>query len=407
MYLVSDLMYSVSGILSGLNLDNVTDLYGCFERAARTVLQKADIPEASNIENLTLYSGVTDYSINSGIYGKTITDIRPQGISRASNNFVFKVNQEDFDRGKSNYSYSPNTIATFQFQNGTPILRVKSPFPPQQATIDPMNATTGWTAAGTASGLVQDTTVFYQSPASLRFNLTTGVGTLSKTFNSTSLSNYQGVGVGFLAIDITGLSTNLTSIELRIGSSSLNYNSVVSTQGFLGSWVSGNWLLVAFDFSTATTVGTPNWSALTYAQVLVTAGGTLTNFRVGGLWLSLPSSAQLLYQTAAIFLPSGSSVPLQTITATSDTVLLSDPAYNIYLYESALAILQNTGGAANDSATARLDGILNSSFTRTGKILNLGLYDQYRAQNPSQVLRSSGSWYSNDAGYGGNDRSNY
>ena len=106
-------------------------------------------------------------------------------------------------------------------------------------------------------------------------------------------------------------------------------------------------------------------------------------------------------------MPSGSSVPLQTITATSDTVLLSDPAYNIYLYESALAILQNTGGAANDSATARLDGILNSSFTRTGKILNLGLYDQYRARNPSQVLRSSGSWYSNDAGYGRNDRSNY
>lgn len=404
MKLVSDLKESVAGILSGIDITNVDNLNGALERAFRTMLQKADVPEASGIQNITLYSGVFDYACNTTIFGTAINDIRPQGISRNPNNFTVKTNQEDFDRTK-NFYYPSGTQSTFEYRNGTPIIRIVAPFPKQQNIIDPMNATTGWTAGSNASGLTQDVTVFYQSPASLRFTLTgAGTGTLIKTLNSTNLSTYQGVGMAFLAIEMpsTATATNLTSIELRLGSSASNYNSVIATTGFLGSWVAGNWILIAFDFSTATTVGTPNWNAISYTDIIFTTTGTITNFRTGGLWISFPTPAQILYQSAAIYLPLGSSTPLTTITANTDTIILSDPAYTIYEIESAISVCQQTGGTSGSATISTLEGTLNGARARNGQILNLGLYDLYRGDNPSESLRKLGSYYDNYDGYSNN-----
>ncbi len=400
LHTVSDLKYSVAGLLSGIDLNNVDDVNGCLERAASTLIQKADVPEASGIQNITLYSGVYDYLCDARIYGTAINDIRPQGITRSINNFVTKVDQETFDRTKKNY-YPSGTTSTFQYQNGVPIIRIVAPFPTQQVTIDAMNDTTGWTAAGTASGLAQDTTNYYQSPASLRFNITTGTGTLTKTLTSPlSMASYEDVGVAFLAIQIpTGATaTDLTSIALKIGSTSGNYDTVTETTGFLGAWVSGEWLLVAFDFSGSSSTGTPNWSSIQYVQVTLVVAGTFTNFRVGGLFMSLPTSAQILYQSAAIFLASGSTSPTVAITADTDTIILTDPAYNIYLQESALAILQNTGAGASDNSSIKINRTLDGNKD-TGEI---GLYARYRGDNPSQEIRTTGEWYSTDLPYSGN-----
>ena len=399
---VSQLQDSVSGILSGVDVSNVDDLFGCFERAASTLVQKADVPEASGIQNITLYSGVYDYACDARIFGTAINDIRPQGITRQANNFPTKVNQVDFDRTK-NYYYPSGTQSTFEYRNGSPIIRIVAPFPKQQVILDAMNATTGWTAAGSASNLVQDTVDFYQSPASLRFLLTgSSTGTLTKTLTSSlDLSTYEDVGVAFLAIEIPSgaTATNLTSIQLKLGSDSTNYNDVTDTDGFLGAWTAGEWLLVALDFSGASQTGTPDWENIDYVQVSLAHAGTFTNFRVGGLWMSFPTSAQILYQSAALFLASGASATTTTITAVTDQITLTDPAYNIYLQECALAVLQNTGASASDASSIKINKILDGNGST-----DVGLYARYRGDNPSQELRMLGSWYSNDQGYGGDYR---
>lgn len=405
LHTVSQLKNSVAGILSGLDLSNVDDLNGTLQRAAFTLLQQADVPEASGIQNITLYNGVFDYSCDQRIFGTAINDIRPQGITRNSNNFVTKLNQEDFDRTKQ-FHYPSGTQSTFQYQNGIPTIRIVAPFPTQQVVIDLMTSIgtspNAWVASGTASGLVQDITSFYQSPASLRFNLATGTGLMTKALQSPlSMSSYQGVGVAFLAIEIpTGAtSTDLTSISLKLGSDSSNYNIVSATTGFLGAWTSGQWLLVAFDFSTASTVGTPNWSAIAYAQISLVAGNNFVNFRLGDLFISLPSQAQILYQSAAIFLPTGSTSPATTISSDNDTIILTDPAYNLYQYECALSVLQNTGAGASDDSSNKINSILHGVRARNGVVVQLGLYDLYRGDNPSQQLRSTGSYYSNELPY--------
>lgn len=402
---VSQLKDSVSAILSGVDLSNIDNLNGCLERAARTLVQRADIPEASNIQQITLYAGVYDYLCDPRIFGTAINDIRPQGITRNPWDTVLKVNQQDFDRTKG--LYPSGTKSTFQYQNGIPAIRIVAQFPKQQQVIDQMTqigtSPNAWVASGTASNLVQDMTAFYQSPASLRFTVTgLGTGVLTKTLQSPlSMANYQGVGVAFLAIQIpTGATaSNLATVSLKIGSDSANYNLVTVSTAFLGTWVAGQWLLVAFDFSTASTVGTPNWSAITYTQVLFGTLATFTNFRAGDLFMSLPSPAQILYQSAAIFIPTASTTASTTITANTDSIILNDPAYTIYEYESALAILQQTGAGASDDTSSRIHGILNGARARNGSIIEMGLYDLFQGDNPSQEIRQVGSWYSNTNGY--------
>lgn len=385
---VSDLKDNVAALLAGLDMANVPSLNGTLERAAANMITRCYIPEASGIQNISLYGGVTDYPIDENIYEADLVDIRPQGISRPVWDFTVKTNQANFDRTKS--YYTNGTRAAFQYNQGTPIIRIITQGTTPQTILDQMNDTTGWTAAGTASGLAQDTASYWQSPASLRFNVTTGTGTLTKSINEADISSYEGVGVAFLAVDIPN-TTNLTSISLKLGSSASDYYSVTSTSAFTGAWTEDNWLLVPFDFATASQTGTPDWSEVDYAQVSIVAAGTETNFRVGQLFISMPSPYQILYQSPAIFLASGATSTTPTITGNTDEIILNTSPYNIYLYESAYAVLENMSGDVANKMFERISHRLGVNPV-TGEVVG-GLYAPYMADNPSESLRQVGSYY--------------
>lgn len=379
---VQNLKDGVSALLGGTTINNVTDANRALERAAATTLQRADIPESSGVSNYMFYNGVFDYPAPPTIFGGALIDIQPQGITRNPNDYVYKQPIELFDRTKC---FLQNGVAvTFEHYLGQGIMRIAQVRAPQKITLDTMTQTDGWTASGTATGLTTDSTVYYQSPASLRFNVTAGTGTLTKTINSTNAQNYSGVAVAFLAID-TPSAANLSSISVKIGSSSTNYTSVSATQGFLGAWVTNEFLLVALDLAQGTNTGTPNFSALTYIQVNMVAAGTLTNMRLGGLWMSLPTPYTVLYQSDAIFFSGG--VLSQTIASDNDEIILNDAAYTLYEYECARAIGIQQGSPQMQPVIDRISMVLEGN----GRVL--GLYDQYRANNPSEQIRQIGSYY--------------
>lgn len=383
---VGNLKDSVAGILTGLNLNNVTNLNGALERAARTTVQMAKIPEATGRENVTLYDDVFDYTAPTTIFGGSMIDFRPKGNSRSAIDYVYRKPIEMFDRTKAQL---PNGyMITFEHNKGSGIMRVSSPKPFPSSLLDGMNVTTGWTAAGSASNLTVDRTVYYEALASLKFTLTgASTGTLTKAITSVNISTYEDVGVAFLAIYAPNI-TNLTSITLNLGSSAGNINTVTSTAGFLGAWTSGDWLLVPFDFATATQTGTPDWTAIDYAQVSIITAGTITNFRVGRLFISLPSPHEIIYQSAAIFNVDGTLS--NQITDDDDVIILGDSAYTIYEYESAKAVALQKGGDLAAPAVQMIDGILKG----TGG--ELGLYQKYQADNPSEELRMVGNYYDDE-----------
>lgn len=384
MYTVGETKDSVSGILAGTNLDKVTGLYKAFQRAARKLIQKADIPEASQKQTLTLYDGVYDYPSPTDIFGGALVDLRPQGITRVYLDDVQKMPVKRFDLTK--HILPSGYKVTFENRKGVPILRVATPKPFPMVMLDAMNETTDWVASGSASDLNKDETVFYESPSSLRFVLTgDSTGILTKTLSNTlNLSSYEDVGVAFLALRLPDGATaaSLTSIALRLGSDSGNYDEVSVTEGFLGAWVSGEYLLVAFDLSASASTGTPDWSELDYVQVRFAHTETFTNIRVGALWLALPSPHEVLYQTPAIFLNDGALS--KTITDDDDQIILNDAAYLLYEHECALAVAIQS--LQKDKAK-ELRAVLY------GGEGDEGLYAQYRGDNPSQEIREVGSYY--------------
>lgn len=385
---IANLKDSISGMLTGLNLNNVLNLNTGIERSARELAQLIDIPDVQNRVQLTLYDGVTDYIPSTDeIYGAAIVDLRVQGTSRNETDFVYKQGIEQFDRTKGyvNTGYQ----VTFETINGVRRLRIATTVPTPKIELDPMTATTGWTAAGTASGLALDSTVFWQDPGALRFNLTAGTGTLTKTIPSNDLTNYLGVGVMFLAYRTP---TAPTSITIRLGSDANNYYSVTVTSAFLGAFVTNQWDLASFDLSTATTVGSPVITAINYVEILVVAPNSINNFYVGDLWISLPSPHFLYYQSSSFFMASGASAPSRTITADTDSVILNDNAYVIFEHLCARNIADQQGGSGS-ADVAKQEEVLNGIRGYRGILIQPGLLDLYRADNPSQEIRQIGNFY--------------
>jgi hypothetical protein len=386
---VSELKDGVSGLLTGTNLNNVTGLDNALERALRTFLQKASIPEASTVENVTLYDGVYDYVAPSAVFGSTLRDFRPLGIDRTSEDFAYREYISDFDRTKQ---YVCNGYKlTFETRAGVNVMRVAQNRATPKIILDTMADTTGWTSGGSLSLLSKDQTFYYSSPAALRFTLTGNSSgyierTLSQQFD---LTNYQNVAMMFLALELPAL--NLTNVKICIGSSNADYYEIIATAGQLGAWTTGQFLDTPFDLSTATTTGTPVITAIDYIRVTFTHSATITNARVGYLWISLPCPHQMVYETNYVF--SSSGVLSNRITNDSDLILLNDSAYNIYEHECAITIGLQMGGAMASGLVGNINMLLNGARAKNGAVLSLGLYDKYRADNPSEEIRKLGSWY--------------
>lgn len=395
---VYNLKQGVAGLLTGTNLYNVTNLNNALERALLTFMQKCAIPEAMTSLPMTLYDGVYGYLAPSPIFGNTVKDIRPIGVNRGFNDMVIRQGIEDYDRSKR-WKNAEGFKCTFETVQGVNIMRITSKYPRQKTVIDPMNnisdnnsTTNAWIAGGTVQNLQVDTTVYYESPASLRFTLNgAGVGNISKVLdNAISMTNFNLVGQIFLELDLPVLA--LSNVVLQIGSDPLNYYSVTATQAMLGAWTTGRFLDTPFDLSTATIVGTPNLAAIKYVNLIFTTTATITNIRCGYLFGALPSQCEVFYSTTGVYKAQDLSIN-NFITNDNDIILLSDAAYNIYESECALTVALQNGGTLASGIISIINSVLNGSYTRTGKVITLGLYDKYKADNPSENITQIGNWY--------------
>lgn len=395
LHTVGDLKQDVTGMLQKIDLTKVYNLYGAFQRAAREMVQRVNVPEASDKQTITLYDGVTYYAAPTTIFGGALITLRQQGNAPTPIDYNYRVPIDEFTRTRAQL---PNGfLIDFEYLKGIGRMGIVSPIPMGKAVLDPMTATTGWVATGTATAFTLDQTVYFNPPAALRSTITVGTGIFTKTITAQNLLTYKGVGVAFLAVRIPS-TTLLTNMELRIGSSSTKYSTLTVSQGFLGAWQTGDWTLIAFDQSLATDVNTPNWSAITYLQLLVTGTGTLTNFYVGGLWVSLPSACEMIFQTDAIWNAAGTlgqTIPGDPVAGTGDstTIILNDSAYTILEHESAIQVAMQQGGSAASAVIAALKEVLFGVRARNGLMVKAGLYDLYQFHNPSQETPQIGNWY--------------
>lgn len=389
---VSDLKNSIAGLLQGTTLNNTTNLNGALERAGRTMIQKANIPESSGREAYMIYNGVFSYPAPEYIFGASLVDFRPQGVSRTPLDEVYRMPVKEFDQTKC---FLPNGVEmTFEYNLGEPIMRVANTRAVQKIVLDPMNAVTGWVTGGSASDLVVDTTVYYQQPGALRFNLAAlgSQGYIEKNIGSSNLTTYVGVGVIFIAVDLPSASA-ITSIGVHLGNDNANYYDVSATKGFLGAFVAGDYMLIALDLAASTMIGTVDPTKVDYSRIYFNYDGTaLVNVRVGAFFIALPSPYELLYQSSAIFLHADGTVS-NNIQSDDDELLVRDAAYTLLEHEGALTIALQNGGSLATGFASTISAILNGARAKNGAIITDGLYDLYRGDNPSNNVPEVGEWY--------------
>lgn len=381
---VGELKDQISGILTGTNLDNVTNLDGCIERALGTFLLYISLKQISGRLAFSVYDGVYDYEAPDDIFGGVIYDIRPQGVDRSEADYTYKVGIACFDRTKATL---PNgVLATFEYNRGTPIMRLAQTRARASALIDACNSSTGWVAGGDATGLAADTTNFYASPASLRFNLPVSgsSGYIEKTTSQQNLTDYSGVGKVFVAVN-TPSATAVTSVGIRLGSSSTAYYAASVTTPVIGTAIANTWQLWGIDLAGATTTGSPVITAIDYTRVIVNYNGTaLSNVRIGRVFTSLPTPFEMIYGSSACFLHEDGTIT-NKIEDDNDEVVLPDDAFVVFTNIASLEVLEQMGGDDAEASTASMKRKIFDPIT--------GVLTLYKAKSPSEELNTTDSWY--------------
>lgn len=381
MYTIAQLKSDLQGMLKGTSLNKVAAPYDLISRAARDVLSDVDPAETKRTMPISnaIFDKVYDYAAPVDLKESKVIDIRAQ-VNRGYGETFQQSYSAGFDSFKlNNYQFSVEN------NSGIKSLRIARPTI-AGVLIDPFDALTGWVIGGTGSNLVLDSVNYITGGGSLSFTATgAGIATLVKaSITPVDLTTQLNQGSQFLWHFIPD-ATLVTSVTLRYGSSPLNYYQSIVTQGQIGAFVTG-WNLLRFDWATATVVGAPVVSAISYVYLGMAHTATLNNVRYDSLMSNLPTLFSLIYYSKYLF-ATNAGVWKETATADDDTVNLNTASYNLLLYKTAEL------AALNIQQAIPLRGkLINFDQSIFGSEYDKALL-QYKADNKSEALPLQSVYY--------------
>ena len=384
-YSVQTLKNDLSGILHGTTNNQIQNLNGVINRAARQLLIDVDPQETKRILEFAnpIFNTVFNYPIAPDVKGNAIIDIRPQ-VQRLPRDIWTQAYNQAFDIAKQNI-FNQGDGFTLNFNTGIKTLRINSPFlnPPVILNQIEAIATNGtWATGGTASGLVVNNTNFVQGAGSLQFNTATGAAYLeNSTMAAINLSQVVNQSYLFVWVYVPTGAT-LTSVELRWGSSASNYYAQTVTQNQQAvSFVNG-WNLCQFIWSTASTIGAPNSAAIDYARVTLNVTGTLTGCLLNGLDSILGTILEYEYYSKYLFRDAATGAFQETVTDDSNLINLDTETYNLLFNLVAWLATQQQQG---------LDAMFyDGNFFGTAYADSLA---KYRARYKSELQKPQSAYY--------------
>jgi hypothetical protein len=346
-YSISQVTSDLASILHGTSTSQINNINGLFNRAARQLLLDIDPQETKRITQTTtpIYNQVYDYAVPTDLKGNKIIDIFPQ-VNRTSRDLFLQDYNQSFDIAKA---WTGQDQFTIILNTGVKTMHVAAPTLTVPVQITAASTTTGWSVGGGASTLTADSTNFIVGGASLKFNLDAGQSTgylENSTLTSVDLSDYLNQATNFLYTYLpTG--SSVTSVNFRFGSSSSAYYTLSATVNQDNVAFINGWNLLSYIWSSMTTVGSPDSTAITYIRVTWTYDSTLqTAVRLNDVFSALGTILNVEYYSKYLFRNS-SGTWIETVTATdgSDLVNLDTESYNIYLNQVAALAAQQLQGA--------------------------------------------------------------
>ncbi len=346
-YSVQDLENDLSGVLHGTNTNQIQNLDGVINRAARQLLLDVDPQETKRTVEFVgpIFNTVFDYPIAADVKGNRIIDIIPQ-VQRLPRDTWTQAYNQAFDIAKQNI-YASSDMFTINFNTGIKTIRINAPYlnPPVFInTIEGISINGTWATGGTASDLQVNNTNYVYAAGSLQFNTTAGAGYLeNSTMTAVDLSQFENQSYLFVWVYIpTG--SSLTSVNLRFGSSPSDYWTQTITQNQQGTSFVNGWNLCQFVWSTSSVVGSPNAAAIDYARVTLNTSADLTGCLLNSLSSILGTVLSYEYYSKYMFRDSITGAFQETTTDPSNLINLDTESFNMLFNLVAYYAIQQQQG---------------------------------------------------------------
>lgn len=179
-YSVQDLKNDLAGVLHGTQLNQIQNLDGLIDRAARQLLLDLDPQETKRTLEFVgpLFNTVFEYPIADDVKGNKIIDIIPQ-VRRLPRDIWSQTYNQAFDVAKQNI-YASADMFTMNFNTGIKTLRINCPFLNPPVSINNADSITDngtWNEGDDAENLAVDSVNYVEGSGSLKFDLVpTGLG---------------------------------------------------------------------------------------------------------------------------------------------------------------------------------------------------------------------------------------
>jgi hypothetical protein len=346
-YSVLNLKADLTGVLHGTQLNQIQNLDGVINRAARQLLLDIDPQETKRTVEFVnpIFNTVYDYPIAADVKGNKIIDLFPQ-VQRIPQDIWLQSYNQAFDVAKQNI-FSMANMFTINFNTGLKSIRINAPFlnapiiVNQAESVDD-NGT--WAVGGTASDVTTNNTNFAQGAGSLQFNVTTGAAYLeNSTMTAVNLSNVVNQASLFAWVYVPNASL-LTSVNLRWGSSSSDYYSLTATTTQQGTVFVNGWNLCEFEWANASVTGTPDDENIDYLRVTLNVTGSMTGCLINGIDCILGKILSYEYYSKYMFRDATTGAFQETVTDDSNLINLDTESYNLLFNLTAYFAAQQQQG---------------------------------------------------------------
>lgn len=391
-YQISDIENELQGMLHGTTLNQITNLFGVFNRAARRVLQDIDPQETKIVSQFgKIYDGVWDYLMSTDIKGNKIVDLFPQANRQLTDNFKQDYNKA-FDLKKS-FTLIPDF--TPRYAGAVRTIRINAVELNTGISINQANAYNGngtFVAGSNVSGVTTNNQYTTDGGSgSVQFNIIqTGIAGSVAT-----ITNTTGVGVDltaqynnadqFFAIYLPN-AAGVTSIDYKFGTNSTNYyDSGSITTDMMGNTFVNGWNFIKIPWATFTIVGSPTLTNIgPYLSIAITYNGTLqTQVLLNQFWSRLGVIFNQEYYSKYLFRDATTGIFQEKVTDASNYVNLDTDGLDVFLMATMKeAVLQQQG----------LDAIFGDGPNADQRYADA--VQKYQAKYKSEVQKPHSTYYS-------------
>ena len=345
-YTIQQLKTDLSASLHGTTLNRVQSVNALIQRASSDLLLEVDPQETIRIQQLVspIFNHVYDYYLPVDVKGTKVIDIRPQANRTLLDRYLQEYNQA-FSLGKE-HANNPNM--TIQFNSGLKTIRIQNNLLINGIQLNSADSVFGdgtWVGSGDASNLRDDYLQFVTGSSSVEFDIT---GTQAILTNNSiapqdcSAQNNQGQIFFFTYLPIASV---FSTIQIKWGSDASNYYMKTLNTTNVGTVFNNGWNLLAADWETATIVGTPDNTKISYLQVIWNySASTQAGLRLNSIYSRLGIISEIEYYSKYIYQDALTNAFQETITDDSNIINLDTESRNLLFLKAGEYMVQQVQG---------------------------------------------------------------